>query len=88
MKVEQLDWNNRPWLYLVFNWGVPQFCAYGAAPCFEYVARMCAAWETPFPEGSLKVAAYRPGGEPGLDLQEIDLTDAAVKFILKRRSNG
>lgn len=75
------NWQKRPWLYFVFNWGSPVYCSENLLACVEYSRRTASGWGNTIPEGALKCIGYRPGGEPGLDLDELDLTQVVLKCI-------
>lgn len=76
------------WVYFVFNWGVPTFMSYNVMGAFEFARRMVSRWGNPLPEGAVKVARYRPSAEPGVTIDEIDLTRVFLKFVSKHSYNG
>lgn len=76
--------SKRPWLYFVFNWNTPVYVSDTLFGCVEYARRMAASWQPPVPEGAIRCVGYRPGGDPGRDFDDIDLTELVMKCI----SNG
>lgn len=70
-----------PWLYFLFNWGSPVYVSDRLFGCVEYARRMSAQWGNPLPEGAISCVGYRPGGEPGVDFDSIDMTELVLKCI-------
>lgn len=82
-KILPFVWSKRPFLYFLFNWGSPVYVTENLLGCVEYARRMTEKWGNPLPEGAVSCRGYRPGGEPGKDFDDIDVTEIVLKCIEK-----
>ena len=71
------------WLYFVFNWNQPVACFSAAYMALAYCRIISKNWAKPFPNGSLRVVRFRPGGFPdtmdSIDREEI--TDVILRSL-------
>lgn len=73
--------NQVPFMYFLFNWGVPVFISWNLFGCVVYAKKISEKWPDMMPDGCLTCKAFRPGGEPGLDFQEVDYTEQVLKAL-------
>lgn len=83
MENSKFQWSKRPWLYFLFNWGSPVYVTDHLFGCVEYARRISEKWGN-LPEGAITCKGHRPGGEPGIDFDEMDM----IELVLKCLKNG